>query len=359
MNTRRLGSGPLVAALLAALALSIVWAGVSQIDDPYVSANPGWNGTSELIKKGVAPANADITNTLTLGNPSALMIIAPTREFTLSEANSIRSYVEGGGLLVLADNFGSGNQLLGLLNVSARFDHRLLADTLFYYKEPIFPLIVQLPPSNLFNGVSELALNTAVTLNITSGSNVRILATSTPFSFLDINQDNEKEPGEPSGPFPVLAELGLGQGEVILFTSPASFTNGMINLSDNTVFIDNLLKAGTAPTRTVPVLDEAHLESSPFSSTRLLAKQIMSSALSGGMSGTAKLGFTSITLLLIAARYGYRRPFRKKVKEDGTLEVQKDIDPVMRLHPSWTRKELDYVQHELEAGLRWRFHEKE
>jgi hypothetical protein len=357
LTLRFLGSGPVVAAILLGLVLSIVWAAQSPIADPYYTANTEWNGTSELVREGFIPLSVDLVRSLS--NPSLLMVIAPTRQFTQSEANSIRDYVERGGLLVLADNFGSGNGLLKLLNVSISFDNKTLVDTLFYYKQPIFPLAIHMPSSEFLNGTNELVLNSPVTLNVTSEDNVRILASSSPFSFIDSNQNGEKDPGEPSGPFPVLAELRLGQGGVLLFTSPASFTNSMISLSDNMVLIRNSIKAGTAPGRTAPLLDETHLEPSQFRSTRLFAEQFVSSVASGDMSGSAKLALTSLALVVIVARYGYLRPSIEKMNKDEVLEGSSDVDSVMRLHPSWRRAELVYVQREVEAAMRWRLHERE
>jgi len=359
LTLRFLGSGPVVAVILLGLVLSIVWAAQSPIADPYYTANTEWNGTSELVREGFIPLSVDLVRSLSQSNPSLLMVIAPTRQFTQSEANSIRDYVERGGLLVLADNFGSGNGLLKLLNVSIRFDNKTLVDTLFYYKQPIFPLAIHMPSSEFLNGTNELVLNSPVTLNVTSEDNVRILASSSPFSFIDSNQNGEKDPGEPSGPFPVLAELRLGQGGVLLFTSPASFTNSMISLSDNMVLIRNSIKAGTAPGRTAPLLDETHLEPSQFRSTRMFAEQLVSSVASGGMSGSAKLVLTSVALVVIVTRYGYLRPSKEKMNKDAVPEGSSDVDSVMHLHPSWRRAELLYVQREVEAAMRWRLHERE
>jgi len=259
---------------------------------------------------------------------------------------------------VLADSFGAGNGLLRMLKIPVSFDKVIIVDALFFYKQPIFPLVAHLPQSDLSKDINQLVLNNAVSLNVAAEADVRILATSTPFSFLDLNHNGQKDPEEPSGPFPILAELELGQGMVLLFSSPASFTNSMIGLSDNSVLIQNIIRIGTIPSRTARLLDETHLIASASTPTRMLARQMITSIFDGGMSGTLKVGLVAVALFVVAARYGYRRPFSEKVNNGKVPGVSLDGDSVLRLHPSWKQAELQYVQREIEAAMRWRLRDK-
>jgi len=353
-----------VVAFLVGLTLSIVWAASSPIDDSYSTVNPLWNGTSELARRGFLAVTSDLGETLSSTNPPAVLLIAgPTRQFTEADADSTRTFVATGGLLIIADNFGSGNGLLGLLGLPVRFDGRVLIDTLFYRKQPVFPLIFDFPPSEFSAGVGDVVLGYATVLAIEPGSKVELLASSSPFSFLDSNGDGEKSPQEPPGPFPILAELALGKGIVILFSSPASLANGLIDEANNNILLENINKHASQPTRgTVLLLDETHLEPSPFTPPKLVAQGLVIAILQGRMWLSAKLGLTALAITIIGARLMFRKPSAKMVEKREPLRIVTlfDVDSVLRLHPTWDRRKLEYVAHELEVSMKWmRLHEGE
>jgi hypothetical protein len=354
MNLRVFGSGAAVAAILIGLTISIAWAAATPIDDPYSTANSQWNGTSTLLALGFKPVKSNLLSTLsTPATPSIVFILGPSLGFTSAEADRLTGYLRNGGILVLADSIGSGNQLLALLRLPMRFDGRLLVDTLFYTTQPIFPTIVDFTPSILSIGIGELTLNYATALNITDARTVRILASSTPFSFLDTNRNGKLDPGEPTGPFPVLAEVTVGKGSVIVFSSPASFTNGMLNVTDNSLLLQNILK--TAPPGNV-LIDETHLTPSPFTPTKELAQEVVMGMLNGGMLGSLKLGLVALTVGIVAVRYGYRKSPKKETKgtDTGSRPETDDIDSILKLHPTWSRERLGYVKRELDVTRKWR-----
>jgi len=351
------GSAPVLGAFLVALALSIVWAANSPIDDPYSMHNMQWNGTSALTRRGFVAVTADFANTLSSPNAThVLLIVAPSRSFSREEAGSIGDSVRNGGLLVIADNFGSGNQLLGLLGLPAKFDNRLLIDPLFYRKQPLFPVISDFAESEFSMGLNELVLDYATILNVTATSEVKVLASSSAFSFLDSNRDGEKTPQEPSGPFPILAELQLGEGKILLFTSPASLANELIDEGNNSALVENVVKYRSRPEhRSVLLYDETHLEPSPFMAAKLMARQLVTSILEGGIQLPAKLELTALAIVLLAARYVYRKPSKAAKKIEPLQGARSpDVETVLHLHPTWDRAKLEYVARELEASLKWR-----
>ena len=354
MNLRILGSGAVLTAILIALTLSITWAAATPIDDPYSTDNSQWNGTSTLLTLGFKPVKSNLLSALsTPATPSTVFILAPTLKFTPAEAYGLTGYLRNGGILVLADSIGSGNQLLALLGLPVRFDGRLLVDTLFYTTQPTFPTIIDLTPSTLTTGVGELALNYATALNITDTRAVRILASSTPFSFLDTNRNGKLDRGEPTGPFPVLAQVTVGKGSVIVFTSPASFTNAMLNVTGNSILLRNILK--TVPPGNM-LLDESHLTPSPFTGTKEVAEEIVMGMLNGGMLGSIQLGLAVLTVAVVAARYGYRKPPKGEGKgtHTGPGPETGDVDSILKLHPTWSRERLEYVKRELDVTRKWR-----
>jgi len=358
LKLRAIASAPILAALLLALAVSIVWAANSPIDDPYSTLNTTWNGTSGLAERGFLAVKEDLAKALSSTSVvDVILIVGPVREFTKSEANSIANFVRRGGLLVVADNLGSGNGLLDLLELPVRFDGRLLIDPLFYQKQPLFPVVSDFVPSEFSTGVDKLLLDYATVLNVTAGDRVTVLARSSPFSFLDSNRDGRKNPQEPSGPFPILAELRLGEGTVMLFTSPASFANGLVDESNNDILVQNIAEhASESGHRSVLLLDQTHLQPSPFTPAKLMARQLVISVIEGGMGLSGKLGLVAIAIMVITARYICRRPRAEKPEkiERSHTNRSMDVNSVLRLHPTWDRKTLEYVASELEASMKWR-----
>ncbi len=355
-----------MAAFLAALVLSITWAAMSPVQDAYFVANSGWNGTSELGRRGFLPVSEDMAKVLSSPDViGVLVILGPSREFSRVEAELMASFVKKGGMLIIADNVGSGNGLLELLGLPVRFDGRLLMDTLFYQKQPVFPLVFDLPQSEFSIGIDELALNHATALKVRDSSDVKVLAQSSRFSFLDDNQDGKKGADEPAGPFPVWAEVQLGKGSILLFTSPASFTNGMIHEGQNRILIENVINtrfvraspSGTQSEVARLFLDETHLGFSELSAPKLILQSFVAAVLSGTMSLTQKLILTGVAAAILALRFTYRRPKAQAEIDLSTPpdSASPDIDLVLRLHPTWDRRTLEFVAAELEASNRWRW----
>jgi hypothetical protein len=362
LKLRAIASAPVLGALLLALTVSILLAASTPINDPYSTLNTQWNGTSALAEKGFLAVNADLNKTLSSTNGAAfLLLIGPTRQFTKIEAAFLEGFIRRGGLLLVADNFGSSNSLLDLLGFPVRFDGKLLIDPLFYRRQPIFPAISDFSASEFSTGLTGLVMDYGTVLDIKDQSNVKVLARSSPFSFLDLNQDGKKGPGEPSGPFPVLAELELGRGAVILFTSPASFANGLIHESNNVRLIENIMNGAIvrqgpeSEGRAVFLLDETHLEKSARTSAKLIAQRLVISVLEGGMQLPEKLGLTSLAMIIVAGRYIYRKPSKVTQRTEPSQTIAPfDVESALRLHPTWNREKLEYVARELEASMRWR-----
>jgi hypothetical protein len=358
MKLRTLASAPVIIALLLAVSLTVVWAASLPVDDPYSTSNQQWNGTSELTKLSFTPTTSDLTSTLSSPTtPTLLLIDGPSAQFTQADAVAIRSFVNGGGVVVVADNFGSGNGLLDLLGGPVRFDGRVLLDPLFYSKDPNYPLMFNLPSSDLSANVDKDVLNYATILSIQPGSGVKVLGSSSPFSFLDVNKNGQKDSAEPSGSFPVLAEYAVGQGEMILFSSPASFDNDLIHEVDNSVLLGNIVKLAAQPNqRATDFLDQSHLQPSPFTPAKLATKALATEVLSGGMDLMVKLGLVAVAFVVVVARYAYKRPappaqLKKREPERSPLL---EVESVLRLHPTWDRKKLEYVAREIEATSKWR-----
>jgi hypothetical protein len=330
---------------------------LSPVQDPYSAANTDWNGTSELVKMGFETMTWTSGTPVPIGSTGVLLIAGPTSLFTESDASAIKALLNSGGVVVIADNFGSGNQLLQLLNIPIKFDGRILTDSLFYERQPSFPTVFEFSQSVFTSGVDQLVLDLATTLNVTQSSSVKVLARSSPFSFLDANRNGVKDFGEPSGSFPVLAQVSVGSGTLLVFSSPASFLNVLIHSEGNSILLQNCLK-GASPliSGTVGLLDQMHIGSSPFTPVKLSARGVFEQLMGGNVEFLTKLGLTSVAVGVVVVRFLYRRPWPEKAQKPVPAGVAPllQVDAVMRLHPTWDRKMVDYVAREVEASMRWR-----
>jgi hypothetical protein len=246
------------------LSLAYYW----PIQEAYHPLNLDWNGCSKV-------ANATLNLTLLFSyriplpnQPSLLTIIGPSTAFTNDETAGIRSFLEAGGTVLLADDFGTGNTLLTGLNVSARFSGKPLADLFYYSKVPSFPLISKFSLSPITENIATIVLNRPSYVNITNSSRVTKLASSSPFSFVDLNGNGRPSPNETINSYPVMVDTQIGSGWLILVSDPSMFVNEMIDLYDNMKLFQNLLKMGGDSL----IFDVQHLERAPLTDWRAMLK---------------------------------------------------------------------------------------
>jgi hypothetical protein len=237
------------------------------IQEIYHPLNTEWNGCSNVAN---TTQNISLLYSYNESIPrqSILGIIGPNVEFSKKETSEVKSYLEAGGIVLLADDFGIGNSLLEALNVNAKFSRKPLADMLYYDKQPSFPLIMNFLPSPLTVNITVIVLNHPSYIETENSSDVITLASSSLFSFSDLNKNNLPDPDEELTSYPVIVHIKVGEGSLILVSDPSMFTNEMIVLYDNMQLIRNLLKMG----RDSLVLDVTHLRKAPLTDMRINLK---------------------------------------------------------------------------------------
>ena len=193
--------------------------------------NPFWNGMSSLKSLGSA---AGLTEACALDpREHALLVVGPSKPFAEGDARAIESFLARGGLVVVADDFGTANQLLEALGAPVRVSGSLLVDPLFNLGAPQLPVV--------FWGGRKLALNYATVVNASACGACRVLAESSAFSYLDLNLNGKHDPGEPAGPFPVAVELRVGAGRLVVISDSSLFINAMLGREANREFLQQLL----------------------------------------------------------------------------------------------------------------------
>jgi hypothetical protein len=210
--------------------------------------------------------------------------------FTKRESSNIRKFLDYGGVVLLADDFGTGNSLLEGLNVSARFSHEPLADLYYYGKNPDFPIITGFSPSLATDNLGAIVLDRPSYISTGNSSSVTKIGSSSPFSFIDPSGNGRPSTNETINSYTVLATVRIGSGLLLLVADPSMFINDMIGLYDNMRLFQNALKMGDGSV----IFDTAHLARAPLTDSRIMLKDGFDS-LRLGKTGT----YVSVALVAV------------------------------------------------------------
>jgi hypothetical protein len=197
-----------------------------------------------------------------------LSIIGPGTEFSEGDALQVRDFMETGGTVLLADDFGTGNSLLQALNVSVRLAGTPLSDLAYYSKEPSFPIIADFAVSPLTANVTAVVFNHPSYLEVGNSSSITLLGFSSPFSFIDLNGTGRPPRNATIDSNPVMASVKIEKGSLVVISDASMFTNEMMNLYGNKRLLENALKLGNGSM----FLDVVHLRKSPLTDGRIALK---------------------------------------------------------------------------------------
>ena len=316
MSLKLLTIVSIIIALIAGI--SIVYA--MPPSDDFNPENTYWNGMSTAkTELNLQPLNIGVERL----DPSSstLLIIGPSKPITDGEVESIKSYVSRGGLLILADDFGTGNSLLERLDVKFRLHGSLLVDPLFKERGKALPKIVKLEKTPTH--VKELVLNYAT---IIEGSGFRVLASSSSFSYLDLNLNFKHDADEPKGPFPVIVEASYGKGKIIVISDSSFLINSMVKLGDNLEFV----RAIAGDRRML--LDISHWKPSLHAEAKTTLLYFFS------LLNIPEVKYSAIMLALI---------FISMVKIKPAKTFISEVEEVLKRHPTWNKKLLERLNKEL------------
>ncbi len=235
------------------------------LDEDFRVENPLWNGARDISTDFTAKPLESLTD-LPASPQGATLVLVPYLDFTTEELDQLNRFVREGGRLILADDYGHGNQVLEYLGLKTRFSGETLLDPLTNYKNKQFPRIIHLEADPLTANTESLVFNHATCLINTA--NTSTLASSSSFSFLDQNDNGIWEEDEPVGPLPVVYRHNLGSGQVILVADPSLFINSMRTIDENNSFIQNIVA-----TTTRLYIDQSHLPPSELHQTKSLLAQ--------------------------------------------------------------------------------------
>jgi len=241
---------------------------------PYLSRssdfsvfNSDWNGTSSFYKNYMENAElkrlemeedrflntfmGDLSD-IYIEDPSntVMITLGPSVSYSSDEKEFLKRFLEEGGTLLIADDFGTGNEILEGVGIEARFSNHLVLDSVFQ-TSGLFPIIYKGPELSEYN----LLLNYPSSI---IGAEEQIFRT-TEMAFLDLDGDHSYDIGEPRGPFTMVAKIENGMGDVYLFSDPSIFINSMIDQLDNREYIFDMMEDLTENFTKTVYIDEAHL----------------------------------------------------------------------------------------------------
>ena len=228
-------------ALALVLVLSLIVA-ASTSSSAFGSYNSAWDGATDL--RGIATeSGADarvVTNVsaypTTDANGTVAVVLAPQEPYTDAETARLRTFVENGGTLVVAEDFGEpGGALLTGLGTSMRVTGAPLRDERYYYRGPALPVARNTSTELEEAGVGSVTLNYPSTLRAGEGD---VLVRSSGYAYVDQNRNEELDDNESLAARPIVAQESIGAGQVIAVSDPSLFLNAMLERPGNTAFVE-------------------------------------------------------------------------------------------------------------------------
>jgi len=321
-------SMPIPKILLIVLALTlgvalVVAAGTTTAT--FGAYNLEWDGTSDFREH----VDANEQNQVTLEtapyetvspNGTAAVVLAPEDRYEDTDSQRVRSFVESGGTLIVADNFGShGNGLLEDAGATARLNGNLLRDERNYYRGPNLPVATNVSASPYTIGVEQLTLNRGTAV---APGDADVLVRTSEFAYLDRDDSRDLSDDEEMAAYPVVTVESVGDGQVIVIGDPSIFINVMLDQPDNRAFVTALIDGHDRL-----LLDYSHAGDQPPLAAALLVLR---------SSTPLQIGFGVVGIGLVWWA-GRRRPDLQEAVREATLTVTPGV--VTTRLPTWVYDE--------------------
>jgi hypothetical protein len=291
--------------------------------DDFEKSNPYWNGL-KILSETINASFIDATTQQLNPETTVLFIIGPSENITQQRIEYWKKYTENGGTLVIMDETGIINNALSNFNINIRINGHPLLDPVFYYNSWKLPKITDITKTSITKNITTIATNLPSALNITTTHNIKILAKSSPFSFLDLKGNYEPSPENPTGPFPIAAETNYGKGQIIIFSDSDLFINSIITLANNTQLLKNIAQNKKA------IIDTGVWKKSTQTTFRNTILTIYNIA------STPEIKYT-ITILTITTIYIL---INKQKPQKTTDEIQE----ILKKHPDWDKNLLQTLK---------------
>jgi hypothetical protein len=269
----------------------------------FRTGNPFWNGLSVFADSG----GSDNRSGDGIGNATSIQSLAdlpqngtgyalieiPYTPFSSGDLDILKGFTQSGGVLIVMDDYGYGNQILERLGTGIRFSGKPLLDPLYNYKNPLFPRISDFAPQIV--AVESISLNHATSLeDVPQGA---VIALSSSFSYLDTDGSGTRTASDAGGPRVVVAYEKFENGYAIMISDPSLIINSMLGVDENRALTSLLINFGSSATATPDsrsvLVDQSHLPREPLDDAKLILAASYSLA-------SSPLGAAAIIVALLA-----------------------------------------------------------
>jgi hypothetical protein len=167
------------------------------------------------------------------GSHRLLVIMGVERSYSPDETNEISRFLRSGGSMLLADDFGHGDELLKALTagqINIRTDH--LRDINFL-KNPDFVVVRSRDGGFMGMPARQLVLNRPAALDVIRPTmhpyHPEVLINASPHAWLDTNRNLVRDEGEREYAYPVATHFRIeGSGDIVVASDPGMFVNDMM-----------------------------------------------------------------------------------------------------------------------------------
>jgi hypothetical protein len=215
--------------LLAAVFILLTYLSSNNME--FSRYNSGWNGTSSFFSDLDRHRTVDISSPDSLAgqpNNSVLLIIAPYRAPTAQELAAYNAFLKEGNTLFLADDYGTGNEILSGLGSQISIEPGNLSSLDWQYSDPYTIVVYPSTEKSPVPLPDTMVLDRAPPLQ----GGTPLMFTSI-MSWNDLNGDRRLNAGEEMGTFPVMATESIGTGQVIVLSDPSIFINSLYSAEEN------------------------------------------------------------------------------------------------------------------------------
>lgn len=322
--------------------------------------NTGWNGCSELAvrtyetgdlipsfrldeDRDMEIVQRDILDYDVVPDSASMIFLGPDLDFSSEEIDHIDDFLSRGGKVVLADDHGTGNQLLDGLNTSSRFSGETLFDVSFE-KRPDFSVVYEFREHELTEELSFVMLNRPTYLR--PDDRATTLMNTSEGAWIEEEDDTRR-----IGRSPIMSVEDYGDGELILISDPSIMINSMLDKLDNEILVSNLMDY-ISEDRTDIIIDESHRDMS------ILFRVIFTGDYPEGV--ISFLGISGAILVTAAILVpDFKAKVSKIVAGLSSYLVKEDEDEnvlskVLNKHPDWDKHKIEWIYDRLSESTRLR-----
>jgi hypothetical protein len=274
-------------------------------------------------------------------NETVAVVLTPDRPYTPDEAAQLRRFVERGGTLVVAEDFGPhSNALLEAVGANTSVDGRLLRDERYYYQSPNITVANNVSEHPLTEDVEQLTLNHGSTLvvNRSQSPETEVLVNSSSLAYLDSNRNSQLDGDESLDRRPVAAVEPVGAGEVVVVSDPSLFINAMLDRPGNQQFVDNLFGAHEQV-----LLDYSHAEALPPLSYAFVLVQESRTL-------QVLVGLAALVGAVLVNRVRPQVTARITEDEPAPLATDRLVAGLRAKHPEWDDERIERVANAWKRG---------